>query len=120
MWLVLRPKLFFMVATSMLIFSCASIPESDALLRDKCIKSGGIPDDGLGGYYGCGNRYADAGKECRSSNECEGDCLLKFGWKPKKSNEEVVGNCEHNDLAWEIGLCWPIEKKDQEAICLEE
>ena len=114
----ISPKHLVLIFSSLLIGSCATDWQLDRLKVKKCAQRGGVPDFGLNGYYGCGNRYEDAGKKCNSSRECLGDCLLPSDWK-SGGGEEVVGECEHNDLPWEDGLCIPIEKKDENLQCIQ-
>jgi hypothetical protein len=83
-----------------------------------CELRGGHPYVNLGGYRECGKVYADAGKVCKSSEECEGDCFLPWDWDPK-DGKEPIGECEDNDTPDTDG-CLPIENKEYKSACVEE
>ena len=80
---------------------------------------GGEPYINLGGYQFCGEIYKDAGKQCHSSEECDGDCVLPVTWNPAEGNE-VVGQCQA-DNTWYLGYgCLAIENHQQISACEEE
>lgn len=85
-----------------------------------CSLRGGAPYVNLGGYAFCGEKYKDAGKVCRSSEECEGDCVLPWTWNPDEKNE-VVGKCEA-DTTYNFDYgCVAIENhQTYEGGCIEE
>jgi len=89
---------------------------------DECRQRGGSLRRGVGvtfgvpEYFVCVVPYADAGKECTDSSQCDGDCLV---WESDiKYGEEVAGKCQaetpiesgcyaqvRNGFAIEPGLC---------------
>jgi len=52
-------------------------------------------------YQKCVFRYSDAGKECRSSSECEGRCLVDNESLP--IGTEAMGACERDNSYFG---CW--------------
>ncbi|ABD82344.1 hypothetical protein [Saccharophagus degradans] len=85
-----------------------------------CTVRGGEPYVNLGGYAFCGTKYNDAGKVCKSSDECEGDCVLPWSWKPDEERE-VVGQCAADSTYnFEYG-CVAIEHhKTYQGGCIED
>ena len=80
---------------------------------------GGEPYISLGGYQYCGEKYKDGGKECYSSNECQGECVLPADWNPEEG-KEVVGRCR-SDNTWYLGYgCLAIEDYKRQSSCIEE
>jgi len=70
--------------------------------REKCIADGGtIRRIGILQNQACVFLYTDAGRECRSSSECEGRCLIENDWI--SVGTEVAGECERDSS--EFG-CW--------------
>jgi hypothetical protein len=80
---------------------------------------GGEPYINLGGYQYCGEKYTDDGKECYSSKECQGECVLPVDWNPEEG-KEVVGHCR-GDNTWYLGYgCLAIEDYQHQSSCIEE
>jgi hypothetical protein len=91
----------------------AATPEVD---RAKCEAAGGaVQRVCLAGALACVVPFADAGRSCSDSSECEGLCLVEEGnWEP---GALVVGACqEDSNPCWcasevkqgkiEGGECW--------------
>ena len=81
-----------------------------------CAAAGGeVRQEGMLGMYRCVTPYADAGKECRSGDECEGKCLSTGD---AMTGEEGVGACQANDSPF--GCYAEIEDgKVTHAICVD-
>jgi len=87
-----------------------------AIDQDVCAAAGGeVRMEGMLGMYRCVKPYADAGKACRSSDDCEGKCLASG---PEATGEEAVGACQANDSPF--GCYAEIEDgKVANAICVD-
>lgn len=84
--------------------------------KEACTAAGGeVRQEGMLGMYRCVKPYADAGKACRSSDDCEGKCLASG---PEAAGEEAVGACQANDSPF--GCYAEIEDgKVANAICVD-
>ncbi len=87
-----------------------------AIDKAACDATGGeIRQEGMLGMYRCVKPYADAGKECRSKSDCEGECRV-IG--DEMAGEEAVGACQVNDSPF--GCYATIEEgKVANAICVD-
>jgi hypothetical protein len=68
-----------------------------AELADCQNRGGQVRIAGLSGNEMCALPFADAGKVCRSSSDCLGDCLLdekELGGKKVGPRTKVVGRCQ--------------------------
>ena len=63
--------------------------------RESCIAEGGkVEGIGLFGIPACVKYYADAGKQCKGSDDCKGHCFV-----PETINEgtKILGKCEASE-----------------------
>ncbi len=80
--------------------------------KDQCLADGGAYQRvGMAGRYNCITPYADAGKICRASADCEGQCRVDM-----ESEEGAPGKCQantnpfgcyafYNDDGQKVGIC---------------
>lgn len=87
-----------------------------AVDQEACAAAGGeVRMEGMLGLYRCVKPYADAGKACRSSDDCEGKCLASG---PEATGEDAVGVCQANDSPF--GCYAEVEDgKVTNAICVD-
>ncbi|MEZ5921606.1 MAG: hypothetical protein R3C60_09685 [Parvularculaceae bacterium] len=84
--------------------------------EEACNAAGGVVrPEGLLGMYRCVKPYADAGKACRSSDDCEGKCLVTGD---EATGEEATGACQANDSPFG---CYAeiVDGKVANAICVD-
>jgi hypothetical protein len=69
-----------------------------------CVNKGGsVKIAGLSGNQTCALPLADAGKQCTSSSQCLGDCLLdeaRPGQRSIGAGAMVVGQCQATDYGF--------------------
>ncbi|HNS88030.1 MAG TPA: hypothetical protein PKH09_14100 [Parvularculaceae bacterium] len=87
-----------------------------AVDQEACAAAGGaVRREGMLGMYRCVIPYADAGKQCRSSDECQGKCLVN---DDAAVGDDAVGACQANDSPF--GCYAEIEDgKVTTAICVD-
>ncbi|TVZ41936.1 hypothetical protein P886_1287 [Alteromonadaceae bacterium 2753L.S.0a.02] len=106
-------RIYVILAVGQALTSCTSIQSSFCRIK------GGEPYVNFGGYQYCGTKYSDGGKECYSSRECQGDCVLPIDWNPA-GGKKVVGRCRSNDTRDVDYGCLAIEDYEHESSCIEE
>ena len=108
-----KSRIYLILAIGLTLTSCTSAQSSF------CRINGGEPYVNFDGYQYCGKRYSDGGKECYSSRECQGECVLSVNWNPA-DGKKVVGKCRSNDT-WDVDYgCLTIEDYERESSCVEE
>lgn len=71
-------------------FQKAMSPEK----RAECEASGGaVEQRGMGGLESCVHTYADGGKACTDSSQCEGKCV----GAPGPETQQTAGSCQKDD-----------------------
>lgn len=67
----------------------------------------------------CVHPYADAGKACRDSQECDGKCVTSAGAEPgEPADGQIVGQCQADDALFG---CYAevVDGKRVRAICVD-
>lgn len=101
-----------------MVYGCASSnlnPYSNPIKEKKCEAGGGMYKKigGFSQYYDCIHPFSDAGKECRSSKDCEGACILE-------ERETRMGSCQREDTYWELSCAIVLIDCDSEEKCKED
>jgi hypothetical protein len=73
--------------------------------QEQCLATGGRWQiTGLKGDYGCVQVYADGGKYCTSSNQCQKDCIINYGTTQGVCQESgVIMNCHQTIEEYNAG-----------------
>ena len=87
--------------------------------RARCEAAGGVVRQaGMLGWQLCIQNYPDAGKACRGSEDCLGDCRLDETAGPVEAGTQAQGTCQVSDVPF--GCYTRVEDgKATQTICVD-